>query len=127
MPFSTIYIPNFNFLAQFEEELYEKQTQNIKKLAQKITFMDCNRSIKVDLGHLLNVHTKFQFPNFIWKSLMRKLIQKIKPPAPHLQLHFSAVRGRNGSKKLKPQKYTSMSLAKCTYQISIFQLNLERC
>ena len=60
-----MYLPNFSFLAQFEEELCEEQNQKIKELDQNPTSLRLLKGEmglksrypqKANLGHLLNVH-----------------------------------------------------------------------
>ena len=71
---------NFNFLAQFGEELCEEQTQEMmemKKSNQKTTSLGLKGvgmglksrdHQKVHLGHLLNVYPEFQLPSPVWRE-----------------------------------------------------------
>ena len=70
-----MYIPNFKFPVQFGVELRKKQTQKMRKIYQKITFLVLGegamelKSRNVQKAHLrpqLNVHTKFQLTSLIW-------------------------------------------------------------
>ena len=74
-----MYTPDFKFLAQFGGELCEEEIQKIRKMRktyQKTTSLGLwggemelksRDLLKAHLGSLLNVHTKSQLPNSIWR------------------------------------------------------------
>ena len=75
-------IPNFKFLAHRGRELYEKQTQNIKRFAQKNTSVNS----KEDIGALRNfLKARGQnFEKMVFlspkKCIFRRLGPRLKEP-----------------------------------------------
>ena len=74
-----MYITNFNILAQFGGELWEEQPREMieMKIFDQITTSLGLRTFemrlkyrdrqKVHLGHILNIHIKFQHSSPIWR------------------------------------------------------------